>query len=243
MLRWTIRIMLLAVLALVLLWSWDAHLAPGSDGSTWIATVGGATVVWGAVEWAVICLWGARVTLRRRLMLDGISLRGTPVVAALFVAVIVGTALISDATHPEPVSLSFLDLSTGGGTIFLQAQVGLAGALLGAVAFGTLVAPATFVLAAVLFDNPKESEPRTWLGLMNRAELIGSAILLPAIPIALVSATVGAADDQPGLIVLAVLMIIPFLLGAFINSLGTKARTLAGVTTPFDEPLAKRLWR
>jgi len=243
MLRWTIRITLLVALAFVLLWSWDANLAPGSDGSVWIATLGAATVVWGAAEWAVICLSGSGVTRRRRLMLDGMSFRGTPIVAALFVAVVVGTALVSNATHPEPVSLSFLDMTSGGGTIFLQTQVGLAGALLGAVAFGTLVAPVTFVLAAVLFDNPNESEPRTWFGLVNRAELLGSAILLPTIPVALVSATVGAIDNQPGLIVLAVLMIVPFLLGALINTLGTKARTLAGVTTPFDEPLVKRLWR
>jgi len=243
MLRWGIRIASLAALAGILLWSWAVNLYPGSDGGAWIATLLLSTIGWGTLEWILIGLALPGITLRRRLMIDGLSLRGAPLAAGLYLVVITGTAFLSAALHPEPVYLRYLDLSTPGGTILLQIMFGLAGALLGAIAFLTLIVPISFTLAAMLFDNANESEPRTWFGLMNRGELMGSAILLPTIPISLIAGTAGLSGDEPGLIVLAVLMIIPLLLGALINSLGTAARKTVGVHTPFDEPLIKRMWR
>lgn len=243
MLRWGIRLVSLIVLAAVLLWSWSVNLAPGSSGAAWVLTLMIATIGWATLEWSLIGLSFPGPTLRRRLMLDGLSLRGAPLFAGLYLVVTAGTALLGGALHPDRVYLDYLELSSPGGTILLQILGGLAGVLLGAIAFLTLVVPVAFTLAAVIFDNRNESAPRTWFGLMNRGELIGSAMLLPAIPVALVAGTIGVTAGEPGFIVLAALMIIPLLLGALINNLGTSARKALGEHIPLDEPLIKRVWR
>ena len=244
MVRWGVRIVSLALLAVVLFFAYPYYVDERADGAGWLLAVICSTGGWALVESIIAAYTAPGISLRRRFMIDGLSLRGTPITIAAFLVILVTTSIITVSRSPRPVQLEFLEMTSGGALgVTNQILFGLLGALFGILALTTIVVPITFTLAAIMWDVKNERPARTWFGYLNRAELLGGSLVLITIAAALVVAAVAAASSQPGWYVLLGLLIIPLLLGAVVNNLGTQARRLLGIETPWDEPLITRLFR
>ena len=244
MARWGIRIVSLAVLAFVLFFAFPYYVDERADGAGWLLAVVCSTGGWALVESIIVAYSAPGLSLRRRFMIDGLSLKGTPITVGAFLVVLVAASVITISRSPRPVPLDFLEMDSGGTLgIINQILFGLMGALVGIVAFLTVVIPITFTLAAIMWDVKNEPPARTWFGFLNRAELIGGSLVLVSVAACLVFTAFAVVDSSTGWGLFAALMIIPFITGVAVNNVGTHMRNALGITTPWDEPLIKRLFR
>ena len=244
MVRWGIRIVSLAILAVVLFFAYPFFVDQRADGAGWLLAVVCSTGGWALVESIIAAYSAPGLSLRRRFMIDGLTLKGTPISVGAFLVVLVATSVITVGLSPKSVTLDFLEMDSGGALgVTNQILFGLIGALLGVLALFTIVIPITFTLAAIMWDNKNEQPARTWFGYMNRAELVGGSLVLSSVAACLIFVAFAIVDSSAGWGVLAGFMILPFLLGAVLNNVGAHMRNALGITTPWDEPLIKRLFR
>jgi MFS family permease len=225
--RWIVRVVSLLLLGGYLVWSWGYFLdRPAPDESAWMVSLIIATVAFGAIESSVVGFGAASSSLRRRLMLDGLSPRGTWLTGVLFLLVLVGSGFLALAWAGAPVDVEPFDLSPAA-LPWLQLAFGLLGAVLGVIFALVAILPLALTLALLMERTRDITEPKTKFGRMNMGELFGASMLLASIGAALLGillANVSPQDAVAGWYVLTGLALVPALIGFGINKLAKSIR-------------------
>jgi hypothetical protein len=225
--RWIVRVVTLLILTGFLVWSWGYFLDRTSpEGAQWMVALIVATAAFGAIEASIVGFGSASSSLRRRLMLDGLSTRGAWLSGVLLLVVLVGSGFVGLAVQGAPVDVEWFGLSTAA-LPWLQLAFGLIGALLGVIFALVAIVPLALTLALLMERTRDTTEPKTNFGRMNMGELFGGAMLLASIGAALLGillANVSPQQSAAGWYVLTGLAVVPGLIGFGINKLSVSIR-------------------
>jgi hypothetical protein len=236
--RWIVRVVALVVLFGFLSWSWALFLDRDTpDGATWLIALIVAAAAWGAIESSVVAFGAPSPSLRHRLMLDGISARGTALAGILFLGVLIGAAYVGLALAGEPVQEPWFGLSTSA-LPWLQLAFGVAGAVVGVIFAVVAILPAALTIALLMERTRNTTEPRTRFSKMNMGELFGGAMVLASIGAALLGillANVSSQDSAAGWYVLTGLSLVPLAIGWAINKISVSIRTSSESASQWDQ--------